>query len=97
MCSQVHSKCPRLLYNRSHGNDPCTHLQKLYGAICCVKNGGAPPFAAWRQIIPTPALSVQQQPIRPVRDELRCTMEANGDAFLYIRGLQDIIVESARA
>ena len=78
--------------------DPGTHLQKLYDAIDCVKNGGAPVCGVEADVPHIRAVRmVQQQPIRHVRDELRCMMEANGDTFLYIRGLEDMIIGSARA
>ena len=78
--------------------DPGSPLQKFYDALACVKDGGAPicGIEADRAHIRAVRM-VQQQPIRPVREDLRCTMEANGDTFLYIRGLDEIIMASARA
>ncbi len=78
--------------------DPGHPLQKLYDALDCVKNGGAPicGVEADRPHIRAVRM-VQAQSVRPVREDLRCTMEADGDTFLYIRGLEDVFAQSARA
>jgi hypothetical protein len=63
-----------------------------------VKNGGAPVCGIEADIPHIRAVRmVQEHPVRSVRDELRCTMEADGDTFLYIRGLEEIFIGSARA
>ncbi len=76
---------------------PGSPMQKLYDAIDCVKNGGAPVCGVEADYPHIRAVRmVQQQPVRHVRDELRRTTETDGDTFLYICGLEEIIQGSAR-
>lgn len=78
--------------------DPGRPMQKLYDAIDCAKNGGAPVCGVEADDAHIRAVRmVQEQPVLQVRDELRCMMEADGDTFLYIRGLEEILAGSARA
>lgn len=78
--------------------DPGHPLQKLYDALDCVKNGGAPVCGVEADIAHIRAVRmVQEQPIRSVREELRYTFEEDGDTFLGIRGLEEAFIQSARA
>ncbi len=78
--------------------DPGHRMQKLYDALACVKNGGEPVCGVEADYPHIRAVRmVQQQPIPHVRDNLRYTIEANGDTYMYIRDLEEIFVQSASA
>lgn len=73
-------------------------LLKLYDALDCIKNGGEPVCGVEADLPHIRAVRmVQQQPILHVRDDLRFTMEANGDTFMCIRDLEEIFAQSASA
>ncbi len=73
-------------------------MQKLYDAIDCVKNGGEPVCGVAADMPHIRAVRmVQEQPVRHVRADLLCTMKTDDDTFLYVRGLEDIFANCARA
>lgn len=77
---------------------PGAAMQKLYDAIACVRNKTMPVCGVEADYAHICAVRMaQEMPIRPVRGELRHTLQADGDTFLYIRGLEDILVNSASA
>jgi Predicted dehydrogenases and related proteins len=76
---------------------PFGGMQKLYDAIDCVKNGGAPLCGAEADKAHIKAVRmVQALPIQNVREALRRYEMANGDTFIHIDGLKDIFEKSAQ-
>lgn len=77
---------------------PGSPLQKFYDALECVTNGTVPVCGVEADYPHIRAVRmVQEQPIRSVRDDLRRSCQMDGDTFLYIEGLEDIFMNSARA
>lgn len=76
---------------------PTGDMQKLYDAIACAREGGAPICGVEADLAHIRAVRMAQElPIRQVRQELRHTMDVEGDTVLYIEGLEDIFADSAR-
>lgn len=78
--------------------DPGLPMQKLYDAIECARGGSAPLCGVEADLAHIKAVRmVQQQPILPVRDELRHVIDMDGDAFTVIDGLEEALVGSAKS
>ena len=71
--------------------------QKLYDALDCIKNGGAPICGVQADFAHIRAVRMAQAlPIRPVRPELITHFDENNDHFTVVRDLGKIFLESAK-
>lgn len=77
--------------------DAGSGAQKLYDALDCIKNGGAPICGVQADFAHIRAVRMAQAlPICPVRPELITRVEENNDRFTYVRDLEKIFLESAK-
>ena len=77
---------------------PHGQMQKLYDVIDCIIHGGTPLCGAKADQAHIQAVRMAQQlPIRTVREELRRYEEINGDRFVLIDGLEDVMLRSMHA
>lgn len=78
--------------------DPGEDMQKLLDAIKAVKVGGAPVCGVEADLPHIQAVRmVQENPIVPVRSELIERVEMEGDAFCFVKGLEDTLAGCAKA
>ncbi|MGN0778111.1 MAG: Gfo/Idh/MocA family protein [Aristaeellaceae bacterium] len=77
---------------------PHGEMQKLYDAIDCILHGGTPLCGAKADQGHIQAVRMAQElPIRTVREELRLYEEIDGDRFVLIDGLEDVMLRSMQA
>ena len=80
------------------GVEPGGGLQKLYDALDSVRNGTAPVCGIEADLAHIRAVRMAQDlPIREVREDLRSRVQEDGDSFVHIEGLEDILAGSAEA
>ncbi|MGN1020241.1 MAG: Gfo/Idh/MocA family protein [Aristaeellaceae bacterium] len=77
---------------------PHGQMQKLYDMIGCILHGGTPLCGAKADQAHIQAVRMAQElPIRTVREELRRYEELGSDRFVFIEGLEDVMLRCMKA